>query len=565
VTKQKKTLLAGFDAACWEYLDPLLQAGRLPTLQRLMASGTWGTLHSTMPAMTPVAWASIITGKNPGKHGVYDMTWRRPGTYEFLPTSASVRRGTPFWQRLNEQGIRVGLVNVPFTYPPGVVDGFLVCGFGTPTSAQDVTYPRDVLQSIEAQFGPYQALVPREFIWKAASAEIFEAEQRHQTRQVEIAAHLAEQYDVDVLIINLMLLDHANHYMPGMEQVEQAIRRTDADLGALIQAFRPDRTFVISDHGFRRVHSGFLLYAWLRDLGFCAQIENTAAERSKALNSMLAQWLQDYWHWSGPHEKATRHLTRRVVDSLPRPVAKLFWQEVEKVIPFARDHVRLSHQTDYSRTQVFPGSTTSGALYLNVAGREPSGVVLPEDRARLQAGLVERLSSLVEPETGRPLFRHVFLPADLYTGAALESAPDLILDSYETGYDVVMTDYAHCWIRQDSRSRYMVGTQERRVFGQHSREGIFVFSGKDSGTGPAPCEGHVMDVPATVLYLYNVPIPEDYDGCALLETIDPELVSQHPVSYQQGDRTTYGTSEDPFSAEEVEELLEHLEALGYVG
>ena len=149
----KKTLLVGFDAACWEYLDPLLRAGRLPTVQRLIDSGTWGTLQSTFPALTPTAWASIITGKNPGKHGVFDMVVRNPDTYEFMPTNAQLRRGTPFWQRFNECGFRVGLVNVPFTYPPEPIDGFVVTGFGTPNSASDFAYPGEVLEWITARFG----------------------------------------------------------------------------------------------------------------------------------------------------------------------------------------------------------------------------------------------------------------------------------------------------------------------------------------------------------------------------------------------------------------------------
>jgi predicted AlkP superfamily phosphohydrolase/phosphomutase len=147
-----RTLVVGLDAACWAYVNPLLEAGRLPALQRLMSEGTSGTLHSTLPALTPTAWASIITGKNPGKHGVFDMLWRRPGAYDFQPTSGAVRVGTPFWKRLNERGIRVGLVSVPFTYPPEEIDGFVVCGFGAPESAVDIAAPAGARTWIDAHF-----------------------------------------------------------------------------------------------------------------------------------------------------------------------------------------------------------------------------------------------------------------------------------------------------------------------------------------------------------------------------------------------------------------------------
>ena len=58
--KRPRTLFVGLDAACWPYVTPLLEAGRLPALQRLVDEGTSGTLLSTMPALTPTAWASTI-------------------------------------------------------------------------------------------------------------------------------------------------------------------------------------------------------------------------------------------------------------------------------------------------------------------------------------------------------------------------------------------------------------------------------------------------------------------------------------------------------------------------
>ena len=155
----KRTLLVGLDAACWEYLDPLLKSGRLPAIQKLIDTGYRGTLTSTMPPWTPTAWSSLVTAKNPGKHGIFDMFWRRPGSYDFALTNATIRRGTPFWAYLNDAGVRVGLVNVPFTHPPVAIDGFILCGFGTPESAGDLTWPPEALASIEAGYGKYRPIV----------------------------------------------------------------------------------------------------------------------------------------------------------------------------------------------------------------------------------------------------------------------------------------------------------------------------------------------------------------------------------------------------------------------
>lgn len=556
-----KTLLVGLDAACWSYLDPLLEAGKMPTLQRLIESGTWGTIQSTMPPWTPTAWASIITGKNPGKHGIFDMMWRRPGTYEFTPTNAKARMGTPFWKRLNEAGVRVGVVNAPFTYPCDPLDGFIVCGFGTPNSASDVTYPREVHQWIEQQFGHYEPAVEPKFLRTASPAEIFEVEREHQARQVQIALEMANRYEVDVLVINLMFTDHANHKMPEMEQVQAAYAQADIDLDTLIQGFQPDNVMLISDHGSNRLQGNFLLNEWLRDQGYYVQAENVSSDRSAALNWILVKWLKSHNGWSGPQEIILRRLARESLLKLPNGVQERFWDKVDAVIPFAREHVLLSDQPDYSRTRVFPGSIYSGLLYFNLIDREPQGVMSVEERQALASEVAEKLLEVKEPETGEPLFSNVYAAKDIYTGSAVEHAPDLIIDSYDKGWNIQATKYTP--IPERTKDRYFVDLRSQRDFGWHSRDGIFVFSGPAFNVGPVSSEGHVMDIPATLLHLNGVPIPEDYDGRVLTELFASELVQQ-PVQYQPGDVEVPVSTDEAYSTEEAEELMSHLRALGYL-
>jgi predicted AlkP superfamily phosphohydrolase/phosphomutase len=559
----KKTLFVGLDAACWEYVEPLLQAGRMPALQELMNSGIWGTLHSTMPPWTPAAWASIATGKNPGKHGVFDMMWRRPGTYEFTPTSAKVRMGTPFWKHLNENGLRVGLVNVPFTYPPDSVEGFVVGGFGTPNSASDITYPPEVLPWIHQEFGHYKPTVDAEFLRTASPPEIFDVEKKHQVTQVNIALQLAKRYQIEVLVINLMFPDHANHKMPDMEQVNEAYRQSDADLNVLIQGFCPDNVMLISDHGSNRLKGNFLLNAWLRDQGYYIQAENTASARTRALNWMLVQWLQVHQGWSGSQEKILRHLAKDSLLKLPNRLTQHFWDKIEDHLPFARDHVMYSDQPNYARTQVFPGSVYSGLLYFNLINRDPTGTISLAERQTLAAEIADKLLEIEEPETGEPLFSNVYPACEVYSGPALEHAPDLIIDSYDKGWNIQASHYVP---KVESVSnKYFVGLDQQRDFGWHSRDGIFVFSGQDFNIGPTDNTGHIMDVPATLLHLYGIPIPEDYDGQVLTKLMKPEI-GQRPINYQPGDAvlTFFETSDDSYSAEESEELVSHLRSLGYL-
>ncbi|RMH02232.1 MAG: hypothetical protein D6706_00475 [Chloroflexi bacterium] len=559
----RKTLLVGLDAACWSFLEPLLEQGKLPTIASLLHDGIWGTLDSTMPALTPAAWSSIATGKNPGKHGIFDMTRRRSGSYEQIPVNARLRYGTPFWKRLNEAGVRVGLVNIPFTYPPDEVDGFVVPGFGAPGNTSDLTWPPDALTWIEQKFGPYEPAVSASVLRSGQYDLIYETERNHQARQVEIALALAERYQVDVLAINLMLLDHINHKMPDMARVEQAICHLDEDLARLIMGFDPDYVMAISDHGSRRVKGDFLLHAWLRDQGYAVQLERPLSARADVTNWILTHWFQakagnDHLPLS---YKVWRRLLKTGLTYLPTKLSDTLWQKIEQDIPFAREYMRFAPELDFTQTVAYPGASYSGLIYLNLAGREPGGIVPPERRAELAAELAEKLMTITDPDTGAPLFRAVYTSDELYAGSAGLAAPDLIIDMYNSDWNILSTFRRGAYAEQ-ARARYFVDSI--KDFGHHSRDGIFIYSGPDFATGQVEEIGHVMDIPATLLHLYDVPVPEDWDGRSRPELFTPEFLATHPLRTQPGDPETAVSTEDIYTTDETEAIVSHLRALGYV-
>ena len=557
-----KTLLVGLDAACWEYLEPLLQNKEMPTLQKLMDGGAYGKLHSTMPPWTPTAWASIVTGKNPGKHGIYDMLWRRPGSYDFSPTTARSRSGSPFWKRLNDCGYRVGLVNVPFTYPPEPLDGFVVCGFGAPGSAAAIAYPEDAQSWVLENYPDFKPTVEAKFLHSAPPEDILREEIEHQARQVEIALTLSANYEVDVLVINLMLTDHANHKMPDMEQVLEAYRQSDLHLAQLIESFQPDNVMLISDHGSSRLKGDFLLNAWLRERGYLVQIESEADDQRKALNWILMQWLQVHRGWGGIPEKLARALLRRSLPMWPDRLRERFWENISAVIPFAREHVYLNGKPDYAASKVFPGSVYSGLLYLNIVGRDPSGVVPKAQRQLLASRLAGELRAIREPDTGNPLFTNVYTASDIYSGSAAEYAPDIILDSYDKCWNIRTSK--HIPVPEQARDRYFVDVANRSDYGWHSRVGIFVFGGVDFSDGHSYHEGVLMDIPATLLNLYHVPIPDDYDGRVLREVMAAGGTGELVLEFQPGDQILATADGDDLTQEENEELASHLRALGYL-
>ena len=559
--ENKKTLVVGLDAACWDYLDPLLDSGRMPTLKRLMATGVWGNLHSTMPPWTPTAWSSIITGKNPGKHGIFGMLWKRPGTYEFFPTNATLRIGRPFWSLLNDYGIKTGLVNIPFTYPPKPLDGFMVCGFGTPNLVSEIAYPTEVENWIREKFEDFKPEVEAEILATTPPDEIFLAEKKQQAIFVEIAGELANRHQVNVLGLNLMFPDHANHKMPEMEQVQEAYCQTDRDLSKLIKLFRPDNVMILSDHGSSRLKGDFMLDAWLRDQGYYVTLKNTPAERLAAFNWLLMHFFRGHFGWSGIKEKIIRRLVKESFFWFPEGMRERFWNRFEAVFPYARRHLVWSGKPNYTTTQVFPGSVYSGLLYLNVVDRDKKGVIPYEERKEIGREIAAKLIQIKDPEYGNPLFSNIYFAEDLYTGPEVRHAPDLILDAYQSGWNLRMRKDYFPSPPKAVVDRYFVTDSDQRDFGWHSREGIFVFSGPDFDKGKAPLNANLPDITATLLHLYGVPIPEDYDGVVRVATMIPAYRTR-PIKYQPGDAAE--REEKFYSPEEEEALVSHLRALGYL-
>src|ERR671938_2021061 len=102
----KQVLFIGLDGATFDVLDPLIEKGLMPRLARFISEGVRVLLETTIPPITPTAWVSWMTGKNPGKHGVFEFLLRRKGTGELpdMPVSARARDGLPFWDILGQMG-----------------------------------------------------------------------------------------------------------------------------------------------------------------------------------------------------------------------------------------------------------------------------------------------------------------------------------------------------------------------------------------------------------------------------------------------------------------------------
>src|ERR1051325_3108768 len=146
---RNKLFVIGLDGASFNVLDPLIARGYLPNLAKLIEGGARASLETTFPPITAVAWSSFMTGKNPGKHGIFEFVMREQGSSRQLAVNASLRQGRAIWDILSAAGQRVIVHNFPCTYPPRPLNGLLIADFMTPRGRRDFTYPPALLDELE--------------------------------------------------------------------------------------------------------------------------------------------------------------------------------------------------------------------------------------------------------------------------------------------------------------------------------------------------------------------------------------------------------------------------------
>jgi predicted AlkP superfamily phosphohydrolase/phosphomutase len=247
-------LVLGVDAGTWDIVNPLMARGELPNLTELARAGRTGTLESTLPPLTGPAWASFMLGAGPGEHPYFDFKRYDVTDYEYEYNDAEfigsrVIRGDTVWDSLSTAGYRVGVVNIPMTVPAWDVNGVMLSGFPSPEVS---TTPADL--NLDAPVD--DLVVPA--LSDMSQADRLEYCLRLVESEEVIALELVADHGIDVLGINFMSSDIAQHYFwreyaTGDREFGDAIarvyRRIDAAIGSLLERAGDCPAFVFSDHG----------------------------------------------------------------------------------------------------------------------------------------------------------------------------------------------------------------------------------------------------------------------------------------------------------------------------
>ncbi len=422
----------------------------VPNVAALMERGTWGPLRSCIPPITVPAWTCMVSGRDPGELGLYGFRNRVAGSYEMrLPTSRDVRVKR-VWDWLGEHGRRVAPLFVPLTWPPTPVRGQMASCFLTPGPDTDWTFPRGLRPRLTQAHGEYLVDVP--------GFRTDEPERVLESLYAMGRQHFAMARDVwndarpDLLMMVEMGPDRFHHAF--WHHVDPAHPR-----------YEP---------GNRWEEEGRRYYAFL-DARVGELVEDAGDDTAVLIVS--------------------DHGARAMVGG----VAINEW--LRRTGWLAHD----SGRVDWSRTRAWGEGGYYARVWLNVAGREPEGVVPPErfeeERARLAAAL-----GAMEGPDGAPLANRVVRPEDVYRETR-GVPPDLM---------VFFGDLAWRSVGTLGGALFTEGDDAGPDGCNHDWDGIFVMAGPG-----APARGRtdglaIYDVARTISSLAGVPAPPDLLGTDLL-------------------------------------------------
>src|SRR5580658_3735672 len=122
----RKVLLVGWDAADWKVILPLMHAGKMPNVQRLVKNGTSGQIATLHPPLSPMLWTSIATGKRPFKHGIHGFSEPTPDGRGVQPVSNLSRKTKALWNILNQNGLHSVVIGWWPSHPAESIEGAMV-------------------------------------------------------------------------------------------------------------------------------------------------------------------------------------------------------------------------------------------------------------------------------------------------------------------------------------------------------------------------------------------------------------------------------------------------------
>lgn len=457
---RQRVLLLGLDCASPSLIFDDFQAD-LPHLAALMAGGTWGILHSSLPCITVPAWASMTSSRDPGVLGIYGF--RNRASYDYDALNVADGRAVQhkrIWDYVGEAGKNALVLNVPQTYPVRPVKGQLISGFLTPDTASQFAFPAIFKQEVLKAFPEYAFDVrdfrnmPREILlqrlYDLTEVQYRLLEKTLQNKEWDFAMHV--NIGVDRLHHAFWRYHDPQHRLhePGnafQSVIHEYYKFVDGWIGRILSIVDENTAVIVaSDHGVKRMDGAIAINEWLWRNGWLA-----------------------------------------------------LKQEPTSVAKFSHEMV------DWSQTRAWSTGGYYGRIFLNVQGREPQGIISAEAYEATRDELAAAIRNIPDMN-GQALDTRVYKPQEVYQQVN-NIAPDLMVYFGNLHWRAVGSiGYGqHYTLENDT------GPDDAN----HAEEGMFILNDPRSKGRGKIADRQLMDIAPTVLSLLRLPIPPEMQGSVI--------------------------------------------------
>lgn len=485
--------------------------GRLPNLVQLLNSGAVASIETPAGVLEGAVWPTLLMSMSPGNHGLFAYRQIKPGTYDLeIAMRANRLPEAPFWVPLSRAGKRVAIIDAPFAKPSKGLNGIQVTNWGAhdPWSWKRSSWPPRLIDDLVTKFGDHpvgmcdaqgRSLKDYEDLRNALIVGV--------RKKTELLRYCLKQEDWDLFFgvfseshcvghqcWHLMDADCPRHVPDAPPRLPLAIRdvyqEIDKGIGVLFEELTPDTSiFVLLSHGMGAYyHGSHLLNQVLKRLE-----ANDAAKNSFHGNG----------HISGYGFKSELWNARRIVPisvrqglkaSLPKPMLESLW------------HWTHPAPHPWAQVRVFqvPSSNMTGALRINLKGREPAGLVQSgAEYDDLCQELTGALMELQNPATGRKAVQWVARSSELYQGKRLSWLPDLFI---EWDHSAPITELS------SPRIGTVAGVPQGSRTGSHWANALLIGSGPGIKPGNVTDELRTIDVAPTILGIFGIQQPRYFEG-----------------------------------------------------
>ncbi|MDB6105208.1 MAG: type phosphodiesterase/nucleotide pyrophosphatase [Gammaproteobacteria bacterium] len=512
-----RVIMLGVDGLDWELVQDWSARGHLPVLRSLLEQSHALLLGKSNRPLPGSVWTDIGTGVSAAKHGFQHEEQLRLGSYQIEKVDASRVASEPFYETLSEAGVRCAVVDFPVDHPIEGFNGLQVVDWASEFKLWHFeTRPRSLAAQLEARYGRHPLT---HYPGTRGGLDNLLALKLDLMRGIDIKRHfcveLLQQRAHELIFFNFCELHKAGHFFwqfhdrehpqftaaePRLvDSLREMYEHMDRALGSVLQQLASDDDLILlTDRGMHADHRGdHLVDEILVKLGLAAHRgQSTSAASGSWRNRLLAA-------------RAARQAYRSVAQKLPHKVR-------EALLPFHRAMIGAPAPWDWTRTQIFRlPSVGNSYLRVNLAGREPAGIVTPGDQYNaLLAQIETQFRALVDPSTGDSVVEDVYFPTDHFHGPKSNELPDVA---------IVWSSRRPINAAKSDALGTVSGQQIVERSGNHRPEGFALFRGPSFGAGVRTSQGDARQIAPAILNVFGIQAPAHYDLAA------PESILTSPL------------------------------------